>query len=226
MNKKSFLQIMLNLVFLVVFDTVFFLIAGFEHVPSVWLSFGFIHFAYLMVIVTSALVKKSSNAYLFGLPIYVVSTIYFLVELAIGLIFIALKLESIKAPLVVQIIVAGAYAVALFTNLIANESSDSASATHEGEVAYLTATTTNVQALLEKSDDKKVNKAIERVYDLLHASPVKSNPAAKQTELQIVREIGGLERAVALGDNEAILFIAKELEELIAQRNYILKRNQ
>ena len=62
MNKKSILYILLDLVFLAVFNTVFFVVGGTNHPASVWAAYGFIHFSYIMVLVTPFLVRKNSNA--------------------------------------------------------------------------------------------------------------------------------------------------------------------
>ena len=70
MNKKSVLWILLDLVFLAVFNTVFFVAGGTDHTASVWISYGFIHFAYLMVLVTPFLIRKSSSAAVFGFSLY------------------------------------------------------------------------------------------------------------------------------------------------------------
>ena len=122
MSKNSVLWIILDLIFLVVFNTVFFVAGGFDHPASVWISYGFIHFSYLMVIITPFLIRKSSSAAVFGFSLYSISSAYFLLEFVVGLIFILIKSDSFKAALVVQIIIAGFYGVLLISNLIANES--------------------------------------------------------------------------------------------------------
>lgn len=119
--KKTVLWILLDLVFLAIFNTVFFIAGGNDHPASVWLSFGFIHFAYLMVIATPLLVRKSSSAAVFGFSICSISSAYFLVELVTGLIFIFMRSESLKIPLVTQVILAGIYAVILLSTLLVNE---------------------------------------------------------------------------------------------------------
>src|SRR5699024_4531039 len=103
MNKKSVLWILLDLIFLAVFNTVFFVAGGTDHTASVWISYGFIHFAYLMVLVTPFLIRKSSSAAVFGFSLYSISSTYFLLEFVVGLIFIFMKSESYKASLIVQV---------------------------------------------------------------------------------------------------------------------------
>lgn len=44
MNKKRILWILLDLVFLIIFNTIFFMLGGVHNKTSVWVAYGFIHF--------------------------------------------------------------------------------------------------------------------------------------------------------------------------------------
>ena len=137
MKKKNVLWILLDIVFLAVFNTVFFVVGGTDHPASVWISYGFIHFSYLMILVTPFLIRKSSSQAVFGFSLYSVSAVYFFVEFIAGLVFIFISSESYKASLVVQVIISGIYAVMLISNLIANEYTADSVEQHEDEVAYI-----------------------------------------------------------------------------------------
>ena len=121
MNKKRTLWILLDLVFLIVFNVVFFVAGGTEHSASVWISYGFIHFAYIMLLITPFLIRKSTNTAVLGFPLYSISSAYFIVVFVVGLIFIFTHPDSYKAALIVQVIIAGIYAVMLISHMIANE---------------------------------------------------------------------------------------------------------
>jgi len=66
MVKKTVLWIILDLIFLAIFNAMFFILGGREHNVSVWLSYAFIHFAYLMLILTPILIRKGKSAVVFG----------------------------------------------------------------------------------------------------------------------------------------------------------------
>lgn len=223
MNKKSILWIILDLIFLAVFNTVFFVMTGFQHPASVWISYGFIHFAYLMVIVTPFLIRKSSSAAVFGFSLYSISSTYFLVEFITGLIFIILKSESYKIALVVQIVIAGIYGILLISHLIANENTADSIERHENEADYLKTAASRVKALLGKVKDKKANKEIEKAYDLLHSSPSKSNSTVRYLEADVVNQISDLEEAVQAGETELIIATANEIILTMEERNRKLR---
>lgn len=219
MNKKSLLYILLDLIFLAVFNTVFFLIGGTEHPASVWISYGFIHFSYLMILVTPFLIRKSSSAAVFGFSLYSVSAVYFFVEFIVGLVFIFIGSESCKVSLVVQIIIAGFYAIMLISNLIANEYTSDSVERHEDEVAYIKNAASRVKILIGKASDKKANKEIEKAYDILHSSPSRSVATVKLLEEEIKNKVSELEDVVASNNTTAIINVSGEIISLTEERN-------
>ena len=79
MKKMSILRILLNSIFFVTFNAVFFVVGSFEHAASVWISYGFIHFAYFMLLITPVLIRKGKNAAVFGFSLYSISSAYFII---------------------------------------------------------------------------------------------------------------------------------------------------
>ncbi len=223
MNKKTVLQILLDLVFVIVFNVVFFLSAGTEHPASVWISYGFIHFSYLMILLTPFLTRKSSSSAVFGFSIYTISSVYFFIEFIVGLVFIFLRQEEINVALIVQIIIAGIYAIMLISNLIANENTADSIEKHENEVDYIKTTASRVKALMGSSADKKANKEVEKLYDLIHSSPAKSHSTVKNLEIQALNKISDLEQAVDINDINLIIAISGEIADLYEQRNRKLR---
>lgn len=223
MNKKTVLYLLLDLVFLIVFNTVFFVICGMEHPVSVWISYGFIHLSYIMILVTPFLIRKSSSATVFGASLYSVSHVYFFVEFMVGLVFIVIGSDSFKAALVVQVIIAGIYALMLLANLIANENTADNVERREEEVSYIKETASKVKVLIGKASDKKANKEIEKVYDLLHSSPTRSIEAVKLLEKEIKNIVTELEDAVAANETETIIAKAGEIIAKAEERNRKLK---
>lgn len=223
MNRKSILYLLLDFVFLAVFNTVFFAVGGTEHCASVWISYGFIHASYLMVLAAPFLVRTSSSRAVFRFSLHSVSAAYFFVEFLVGLVFICAGSESYKASLVVQVVIAGIYAVMLISNLIANEYTADSVERHEDEVAYLKNAASRVKTLVGTASDKKANREIEKVYDVLHASPSRSAAGVKLLEEEIDNKVSNLEDAVAADDTEAIITIAGEVVAMVAERNRKLR---
>ena len=223
MNKKTVLNILLDSIFIIVFNIVFFVLGDGEHPASVWISFGFILFSYIMVIITPFITRKCTNATIFSLPDYLFSSTYFFVEFVVGLIFIFIRSESFEIPLIIQIILAAIYAVILISNALANENSADAIEASENEVAYIKSIASRVKLLIGKASETQANKEIERVYDLLSTSPTHSNELVKNIEDYIRNRVIVLEDAVASDESTVIIMVAEEIIDLVEDRNSRLK---
>ncbi|SFC51453.1 hypothetical protein [Ruminococcus albus] len=223
--KKNVLWILLDLVFLIVFNTVFFVAGGTDHNASVWISYGFIHLSYILLIITPFLIRKSSSAAVFGFSLYSISSTYFLVEFIVGVIFCLINMESYKPALIVQVIIAGFYAIMLISNMIANESTADSIERHEIELRYVKDCSARILPLVDMVSDKKIRKKVEAVYDMIHGSPVKSSNSVRQIELDVIDQIDLLEAAVNSEDKEKIETVCKKITRLADERNRQLKYN-
>jgi len=96
MKKLTVLWIILDLMFLIIFNTIFFVAGGVNHQFYVWLSYGFIHFSYIMLIITPLFVRKGKSAAVYGFSLYSISSIYFFIEFIIGIVFILFSTEIYK----------------------------------------------------------------------------------------------------------------------------------
>lgn len=223
-DKKSVMKIIMGLIFLVIFNLVFFVSNGSVPQPaSVWISYAFIHFAYIMLVLTPVLTRKSSSSDVFGFSIYTISLVYFIVEFVIGVIFILIKMKSWKFALIVQAILAAVYLFILISHLIANENTADSLERHEAEVAYIKEAASRVKLLEDRLPDKNVNRQIERLYDLLHTSQSRSNESVRSLEMNIMDSIPDLERAVSSGDPEKALSVVTEITKAVEERNRRLR---
>ena len=224
MRKKNVLWILLDLVFLIVFNVVFFVAGGTDHPASVWISYGFIHFSYIMLLITPILIRKSVNTAVLGFPLYSISSAYFIVAFIAGLVFIFIRSDSYKASLIVQVIIAGIYAALLISNMIANENTAESVERHEKELQYVKEASSKLKGIMNSINDKKLYKKVEKLYDLFHSSPVKSDNSVRNYELKALELIDNLENNI---NNESnALSLITEIQAVADERNRRLKQIQ
>jgi hypothetical protein len=224
--QKNLLWALLNLVFIVIFNVVFFAVGGISHPASVWIAYVFVHLAYIAVLVTPVFVRHNNNASVLGLSLYAVSAVYFVAEFVICLVFIFAKSETAIVSFVVQLILFGVYVVLLLTNVLVDKRTIYNTELHENETTKIKNLAVRVKLLIGKADDPKVNSEIERVYDLLHASPSRTVPEVYQTEAEIISLVQVLEMGVCNNDIEQVLLVCRKLGTSIERRNQLIKANQ
>jgi len=223
MKKKNVLWIVLDLIFLIIFNAIFFMAGGSEHPTSVWISYGFIHFAYLMLIFTPFMIRKSKSSFVFGYSLYSISAIYFFIEFVTGIIFILISPETFQSAFLVQLSIAGLYGIVLISNMIANEHTADTEEKSQSQIAFVKDASIKIKGLLELISDKETKKKVEQVYDTIYSSPVKTHPNLEQVEKRILQSINDIELAVTTENKDEIISISKSLLLSINERNNLLK---
>lgn len=219
MKKSNILWILLDLIFIIVFNIVIFTLVGVDKLAESWISYAFIHFAYLMVILTPILVSNGKRRDLDVFTIGGISSFYFFIELVIGSVFISQNLDSKRLPIIIQIILLGVYLIVLFGTMIANEDTAKKLDKQEEQVAFIKNASKRIDSLKYRTTDAIAVKAIEKTYVLMHSSPSKTNSEKKDIENDILKELTGLELAASSNDVDEIQIICNRIDNLIIERN-------
>ena len=223
MKKTNALWMILNSIFFIIFNALFFVALGVEHNASVWISYAFINFAYLMLLLTPKLIRAGKSSAVFGFSLYSISGVYFLVVFVTGLAFILIAPERYMGALLTQFCIAGIYGVALVSNMLANEQTANAEEKRQYQVEYVKDAAAKLKGFLDRINDKEAKKKIEKVYDAVYSSPVKSHPSLAQTESQILVSINELGNAISADNTDRINSLADSLLIAINERNRQLK---
>lgn len=221
--KKKMLWLILDSVFLVFFNAFFFLLGGVDHNASVWISYLFIHFAYLMLLLTPYFIKKGESAVIFGFALYSVSAYYFILEATIGILFILSSPESYKVTLLSQGLIAGLYIVLLISNMLANERTAEKEEKRQVEISYVKKTASELSSIMSDIDDAGLRKKVEKVFDALKSSPARSHPDVAGIENDILISIREIKDALQTEDESFITNKINTLLRLISERNSRLK---
>ena len=154
--KTNIYRILLSSIFILLFNVLFFLLSGFENPNSVWLSYGFVNFSYIILLLTPVLCTKGNNSYYLSAAIYTQVVSYFVIELIIGIVFIICRLESLTWPLVIQGVLWAIYMVVILMNAWANESTQQSLAQRQDDMAAFQLNRLNLKKLVLKVDDPEI----------------------------------------------------------------------
>ncbi len=122
MKRTTVLWVLLNSVFLITFNFLFFILSDIASIKSsVWTSYGFIHFAYFALLLTPLLVRKSKAAADYRRPLFLITGLYFILSLAVGLTFILLAPATSKLAIIIYTIITALFLIWLIIHLLANE---------------------------------------------------------------------------------------------------------
>ena len=77
--------------------------------------------------------------------------------------------------------------------------------------------------MLKQISDNAIRKKVEKAYDLIHSSQVKSSNNVKAIEQDVINEIDNLEKAMQKNNFDNIQMIVDKICNLANERNRQLK---
>lgn len=223
MKKSRVLGILIHVVVPAVINALYFGLDGVEQPASSWIAYGFIHFSYIMMIATPYITQKGKDRATYAEAMYTISTAYFVIELILGSLIIIVAPEGYKFSLYSQLVITAIYLIVLFGNMMADEHTAKAVEKHEAELVYVKESCSMLKSILNDINDKQLYRQVEKAYDLIQSSPVKSSHSVHGIESQVICEIDNLGSAVRYGDNAAISAATDKIIRLANERNRVLR---
>ncbi len=219
--KSSIIKIIISLVFLALFNTFFFLLGGIQHTTTEWVSYGFIHAAYLMLLLTPLFcIGNPKGVSVQTGSLYLRATFYFFTELIVGVAFLIAKPETLTWPLVVQAILAAVFLILQLASVLANDASNAALKQQKTESIQIQTLVLRLRNSMQTLEDENLRKHVKRCVDLLDASPLESFSEIADTEVTMQGAVDILCFDIDSGMNaETIIKDAKNLIIAISKRN-------
>ena len=109
--KDKVLRILPGLVFLAVFNVMFFVVTGPERSAALWTSYGFVHLSFILMLLCPLAAGRGENAYLHTGTTTVIAAVYFLLALGVGILYCFIPV-GFKAVLLVHLLLLAAFLIA------------------------------------------------------------------------------------------------------------------
>ena len=225
MKKDAVRGVVVLGVLLVLYILIAFLIP-FVHTATFWVSFIFtlISFAVVAASIYVAFIKNpDAKSRFYGFPIAKIGVIYGAVQLAAGLVLMAL---AAIVPAWIAVLV---YAVALGAAVIGLVSAEAVvseihvqDAKLKNNVALMRSLQSKINQIAAQSEDKGIKALAE---EFRYSDPVSSDALA-EIERDLAAVVDELQAAVVDGDGEATDKLCRKAAATLAERNRLCKLNK
>ena len=222
--KKNIFKVLVGLIFLIAFNVLFFLLGGTERTTTEWISYGFIHFAYLCILLTPLFCKNKKGRTVLNASLYLRALIYFVIELITGITFIAVNPESIVWPSIVQGVFAATFLIMQLMSVTANEVTDESLERQSKEKIYIQELALNLREAMQGAQDTEVKKKLRGVYEVLNNASTGSCPEAEDIELQLAANVNALCMNAASFSPSQIDNSIITIKEILRKRNAIINK--
>lgn len=220
--KNKVLSIIGIIVPVIIFNIVFFVIWGFNNPASVWVSYGLIHFAYAMLVFSPMFNKASAKNVFFSFTNNSISLIYCILEFVAGLIFIILRLKTVKISLCVQLPLLAVYTVLIICTVFFNDKTEKNTVSRQIEIDFIKTCTLKLDLVLAGQHSENVRKELFKAKELITTSPCKSYEQIKPIEEEILSLLDKISAEADEG-SETIETLVSLLINYINKRNITIK---
>lgn len=221
--KTTLIRIVFTLVFLVVFNTLFFLLSGTDNPTSVWVSYAYIHVAYFTILFLPVLKTKGDASYYLSSVLYGQAITYFILELIAGVVFIVYRMESPVWSLVVQTALWLIFVVLILGNAWANQATAQSLEKRKQDIDAYQSMRMSLKRLMAKTDKPELKRLIADCSDKLEASSSRQTQESEKIDIEIEQAIASLRQSITGDDVEESTSLARQLAGLIEERKTILK---
>lgn len=229
MKKDTIRGIIVLTVVLTLYILVAFLIP-FVHTATFWVSFVFtlIAFAVVAASIYIAFIKNpNAKSRFYGFPIAKIGTIYGLVQLVAGLVFMAL---AAYAPVWLAILI---YAIALGVTVIGLISAEAVvdeikvqDVKLKKDISLMRSLQSKVSQMTAQCDNPDAASAVKKFSEELRYSDPVSSDALAEIERDLTAAVDELQQAVVDGDCNAIRQLCRKSSAVLAERNRLCKLNK
>lgn len=225
MKNKIRAGIVLAVIFAVY--TVLTFVLPFAKTAVLWLSylFGVIAIAAQFYVLHTAFAQgESVRSKFYGFPIAKIGVVYLLVQLALGLIFMALAaLVPVWLPVALYVVLLGAAAVGFIAADTMRDEVERQDTRLKTDTMLIRTLQVRMAALAERWESGEIKARLQTLSENLRYSDPVSNEATRAMELKLATCLDKLEQTLSDAETSAIL---RRAEALLAERNQICKSNK
>ncbi len=216
--KNNVYKIVLGVLFPILFISLFLLFGGTEHGATCWVGFSFVLLSYALMMAVPLVVPNSKSSHLFGATSGTLSSVYFGINLVLGIIFMIADFEQWKFAVGIEVVLLVIFIGLLLTFLISDEETSKKENKQQKEVYAVKTLVSKTKMIADRASDMQIKKLVLKVYDELNSCPSSSNHAVKSIDESIKEGLEKLEGAVVSKDGNEVSSIVSELIIIIKER--------
>ena len=219
MKRNNYLMIAVFAIIAVVYNFVVFSVIK-EHTASFWSAYGFTMFAMAAAAVTYILAfSENKNATFLNVPITFVATVYFSIQLILGIILMMISNLSVISANVFQIIVLALFSVVAIGGLIGKNVVVDVEREVKEKKYYIKFLAADVEGLIAAVSGAVDKKALTDLFETIRYSDPMSDPSLHDLEQNIATKVSALAGIVNRGNAGSIIESCSEIKQFLEDRN-------
>lgn len=183
--------------------------------------------AQIYVIHTAFYQGEGTKSRFYGWPIARIGTVYLVVQITLGLLFMALgSMVKLWIPLILYVILLGVSTVGFVATDAMRDEVERQDVKLKKDVSYMRSLQSKAVSLVQLAQEDHVRKALEKFSEDLRFSDPVSNSTLADIEADLTACVDEIYQAVADDDHDNILTLVQKAETALMERNRLCKLNK
>ena len=214
---------LIKLVLLAIFNISFFTVTKAECTVPMWISYSFIHFAFIMFFLSPLFTKKSKSRHVAIESVALITALYFIATLAVGLFFLVHP-YLVLYQYSIESFITGVYLIVLIISIVINNNIAKNENQSEEEKLFINNIFVKAEFLKTKTTDASIIKQLEDLQEESRYSSTKSSLSVKEYEKQILSNLDEITLNIEKLNTEELVSNVSKTRDLLKQRNLVLKK--
>lgn len=216
------ISVIIKFILLAMFNISFYSITKASCTLSMWISYGFIHFAFLMFFLEPLFVQNSKNSKHVAIEsITLLTIIYFFCSLSVGIFFLINPLLVVY-QYSIEVFVTGIYLIILIITVVINNKIAKNESEFLADKQFLTTVFVKAEFIKSKVTDKKL---LMDLQEQTKYSPVKSSEIVRNYENELIKILDDITLNIDVLQEIELNNKIETCKNLLNQRNLLLKKN-
>lgn len=216
------ISVIIKFILLAMFNISFYSITKASCTLSMWISYGFIHFAFLMFFLEPLFVQNSKNSkHVVIESITLLTIIYFFCSLSVGIFFLINPLLVVY-QYSIEVFVTGIYLIILIITVVINNKIAKNESEFLADKQFLTTVFVKAEFIKSKVTDKKL---LMDLQEQTKYSPVKSSEIVRNYENELIKILDDITLNIDALQEIELNNKIETCKNLLNQRNLLLKKN-
>lgn len=232
--KKQKLTIMLSVIYAIIFavlNVIVFVVFKPGKIENdvakkaFWFSYGFMVLSFLLQFATIFVFdrKRGIDAVFMGMPLYVISAIFFAVELFVSVVFMTLGAFNVQVPtalvIVLQIVILAAYLVVAILAIMVKDHISAIDEKIVKNVTNIRNLTADVELAMEACNDPELKNTL-RIFseDIRYSDPM-TVPEVAAIDVELETAVKEIKNAAYDGNYELVGALVRKAKLILSERN-------
>lgn len=216
------ISVIIKFILLAMFNISFYSITKASCTLSMWISYGFIHFAFLMFFLEPLFVQNSKNSKHVAIEsITLLTIIYFFCSLSVGIFFLINPLLVVY-QYSIEVFVTGIYLIILIITVVINNKIAKNESEFLADKQFLTTVFVKAEFIKSKVTDKKL---LMDLQEQSKYSPVKSSEIVRNYENELIKILDDITLNIDVLQEIELNNKIETCKNLLNQRNILLKKS-